>query len=810
MPEQAAPLAKPTSRHRFLCLTLILLLATILRFYHLDHSSLWSDEGNTWALLARSFPQIAQAAAADIHPPGYYWLIKVWSIGLGTSAWAMRSFSAVAGLLLVWVIYRMGCYFEEEEGEGNVALVAALLAALNPFQIYYSQEARMYLLLALESALLFWALYALLSSEDPRSIPGKGQMYALSRINSRPFPGMLSLPRPALAYVLSGIAGLWTHYSFPIVLAAAVAGFLVHEAPHILNTQHYTGESQGKHARLRFLGLFLGLNLLIGLAYLPWLPTAIDRVLHWPKGGDAIALADGVRLTMHTLVFGPLRALPAVQWPWLLLAALLPLFTLVLGWRPSKHWPLLLWCFAPMLLMFGLGLFSDAFLKFLLTASPAWCLLSAMGVRHLPKPGIWSRLLGVSTVALAALTLPAYYTAPTARDNYAGIAQYLQATAPPASTLVVLDAPGQQEVWRYYQEMYGLTLPTVALPQQRPPDTTATLSTLGSAVAGRQTVYALFWAMNEADPDRLVERWLDQQAFKGLDSWQGNLRFVTYSLPTNLHCTAFTPQVRFGEAIRLTARCQPEQPAVTAGEVALVGLHWQTLAPLAQRYKVTVQVLDSRDNVIAQRDSEPVGGSLPTDQWSVGQTVADNHGVLIPPGTPPGAYRLILALYDDNTGERLPLSTTEDFFVLGELTVVRPQRPLPTTLLGLQHTIAHKLGPLTLIGYSAHRKGMAHAPGTPIVVGDVVEFTFFWQAPNPLPAHWPADLTFTLTVGEQSVTLPVAGDGYPTGQWQAGEQIRSKTELLYTAQGRRPQLTIGEDTLKLPTLPGGPWWQVAW
>lgn len=812
MPEQAAPRAKhaPRPNRRYLGLMLILLLATALRFYHLDTSSLWSDEGNTWALLTRSFPQIAHDAAADIHPPGYYWLLKVWSMIGGTSAWAMRSFSAVAGLLLVWVIYRLGRYFEEEAREGHVALMAAFLAALNPLQIYYSQEARMYLLLALESALLFWALYALLFSENPHSMPGKGQAYALSRNRSWPFPGILSLLQPALAYVLSGIAGLWTHYSFPIVLAAAGLGFLIHEAPLLINTPKNAAESPTKRKRLRLLGLFSVLNLLIGLAYLPWLPTALDRVLHWPKGGEAIALFDGVRLTIHTLVFGPLRALPAVQWPWLVVAALLPLFALVLGWRQSKRWPLLLWCFAPMLLMFGLGLFSDAFLKFLLTASPAWCLLSAIGVRHLPKPGIWSRLLGMSTVALAALTLPTYYTSPTARDNYAGIAQYLQATAQPAATLVVLDAPGQQEVWHYYQEMYELTLPTVALPQQRPPDITATLNTLGNAVAGRPTVYALFWAMNEADPDRLVERWLDQQAFKGLDSWQGNLRFVTYSLPTNLPCTAFTPPVRFGEAIRLPARCQPAQPAVTAGDVALVGLHWQTLAPLTQRYKVTVQVLDSRNNVIAQRDSEPVGGSLPTDQWSVGQTVLDNHGVLIPPGTPPGTYRLILALYDDNTGERLPLSTTEDFFVLGELSVVRPQRPLPTTLLALQHTSAQKIGPLTLTGYSAYRKGTAHAPDTPIVAGDLVEFTFFWQAPNPLPANWPADLTFTLTLGDQSVTMPLAGDGYPTRQWHAGEQIRSKAELLYTDQGRRPQVTIGEDTRKLQPLSGGPWWQVAW
>src|SRR6266699_3543393 len=65
---------------------LILLLATFLRFYHLTTSSLWSDEGNTWALLGRSFSQIAHDAAADIHPPGYYWVLKVWTMLFGASA----------------------------------------------------------------------------------------------------------------------------------------------------------------------------------------------------------------------------------------------------------------------------------------------------------------------------------------------------------------------------------------------------------------------------------------------------------------------------------------------------------------------------------------------------------------------------------------------------------------------------------------------------------------------------------------------------------------------------------------------------
>ena len=778
--DRATPQPRPWERW---LLRGIVLLAAGLRFYRLDGSSLWSDEGNTWALLHRSFAQIAQDAAADIHPPGYYWLLKVWSMIAGTSAWGMRSFSALTGVLLIYVIYRLGRVVEREHPSWRgVALLAAFIAAVNPLQIYYSQEARMYLLLALTGATLFWALYGLVT------LPGRE-------------PKTRSLG-PAIGYSLSGIIGLWTHYSFPIVLAAAGLAFLLLYLTRLRNTNH--------KSRITHHGAFwrfVGLNAVIVLAYLPWLPTAVERVFNWPQGGEAITLLQGLQLTLRTFVFGPLREAPILQWPWLLAAAVLPLFALARQWRQATLWPVVFWLLAPVGLMFGLGLFSDAFLKFLLTASPAWVLLLAVGVQSLPWSRFWWPLLVLGAGTTAALTLPAYYTNPAVRDNYAGIARYLQATANPADTLVILDAPGQQEVWQYYTKVYNLAYPTLALPQQRPPDPTATIDTLRATAANRSTIYALFWATDEADPQRLVEDWLDQQTFKGLESWQGNLRFVTYVQPTNLACRQLPSPRRFGEAIALTAFCQPATPqSVAAGAVALVGLRWRTETPLSQRYKVTVQVLDSRNNVIAQRDSEPVGGSLPTDQWLVGETVVDNHGVFIAPGTPPGAYRLIVALYDQNMGDRLRLAEGEDYLLLGELQVVRPQQALPANLLPLQHLVQQKLGPLQLVGYSAHRKEMAHAPEMPVVAGDLVEFTFFWQAPNPLPPDWPANLTFTLTLGDQTLTMPVAGESYPTSQWQAGEVVRSKAELVYTGSGRRPQLTIDTETLLLQRLPGGAWW----
>lgn len=767
----------------------LLALAALLRFYHLDGSSLWHDEGNTWALMGRSFGEIAAAAAADIHPPLYYWLLKLWSGIFGANAFALRSFSAVLGVLLVFLVQRIGTRAADYSGRSGQWLwlpwLAAFLAAVNPFQIYYSQEARMYMLLAVEAAGLFWALLALLQ-------PGASR---------RAVAGF------ALLYVLCGAAGLWTHYSFPIVLAAAVIAYA-----GVWGWRRYGRRRAvaGMNSLPLSPARFVVLNLIVLALFLPWLPTAIERVLNWPQGGVEVGLGAGVVLTVRTLLFGPIRTLPEPLWPWLLAGALLPLAGIVaLRRRPAPALSFSFWLLLPMGLMFALGLFSPAFLKFLLVASPAWCLLAAAA------PGLVTRadstrsaprslpaVLAVGLVALFGLgvalaVLPGYYADPAARDNYRGVANFLALAGNPEEDLVVLDAPGQQEVWRYYDP----GLPVLALPEQRPPDPAATEAALAAATRGRDTVYALFWATDEADPAGLVEGWLDRNAFPALDAWQGNLRFVTYRLPPDdMPCNA--AGVTFGGQMRLVEQCQPDSPQhIAPGAVALVRLVWAGEHPLTARYKATVQLLDERGQVVAQHDSEPGGGALPTDRWTPGEPVVDNHGLFVPPGTPPGRYRLVTAVYDPATGARLPAPGESTAWSLGEIVVESPHGNVPLDLLPVQHRVNARLGPVTLVGYSAHKKDFAHAPETLLAPGDTAHYTFYWQAPDPLPPAWPADLTFTLSQGNQTLTAPLAGGSYPTSAWPGGAVVRGEFDLPYDPNGGAPSLKIGATARILEVLP---------
>ena len=540
------------------------------------------------------------------------------------------------------------------------------------------------------------------------------------------------------------------------------------------------------------MALWIGANLVALLAFLPWLPTAAARVASWPKGGVAVSWATGMEDTLRTLLFGPIHGTPDALWTWLVLGALFAILGVAGLYRERRRGepassaaagvlPLVLWLGLPIGLMGGLGLFTAAFLKFLITAAPAWCLLAA-GVPLVAPRGDRRSIVGaavaVLVIGMAGLVLPGYYQDAYARDNYRGIASFIAARGDPARDLVILDAPGQQEVWRYYDP----GLPVLALPSQRPPSAAEVEAQLAAATAGRRNLYALFWATDEADPQRLVESWLDRSAFKALDTWQGNVRLATYALASDLQPLPLAP-VQLGDAVVLAGQAQPEAPQhVEAGDAALVQLQWEVLQAIDRRYKVSVQLLDAASQVVAQRDGEPAGGSRPTDGWRAGERILDNYALPVPFGTPPGEYRLVAAMYDAQTGQRLT-HAGGDSVDLGNVWVDRAQTPVSPDLVPMARRLDRQLGPVSLIGYDAYRKDFAHAPETPLQLGDTAHFVLNWQAPDPLPADWPGDLTVTLRLGDQVVTAPLGGTGYPTGEWQGGEIVRGQFDIPFDGTG---------------------------
>jgi 4-amino-4-deoxy-L-arabinose transferase-like glycosyltransferase len=131
-------------------------VAALLRFGTITSQSFWVDEATTVHEVGLPLGGMLHAISAhESTPPLYFLVAWVWTRLFGAGELGLRSLSAVAGTALVPVTYLCG----KELVSRAAGAVAAGLATVSPFLIWYSQEGRSYMLFALLGALslLFWA-----------------------------------------------------------------------------------------------------------------------------------------------------------------------------------------------------------------------------------------------------------------------------------------------------------------------------------------------------------------------------------------------------------------------------------------------------------------------------------------------------------------------------------------------------------------------------------------------------------------------------------------------------------------------------
>jgi mannosyltransferase len=139
----------------------ILLLALVLRLIALGERPVWYDEAFAVLYAGKSFGAIlygtiapVQGVAADVHPLLYYFSLHLWMDLCGESPFAVRLPSALLGVATVVLAFCLArSLFATGAGNGQFGLLASFLVALSPFHVAYSQEARMYSLLAFLSLL---------------------------------------------------------------------------------------------------------------------------------------------------------------------------------------------------------------------------------------------------------------------------------------------------------------------------------------------------------------------------------------------------------------------------------------------------------------------------------------------------------------------------------------------------------------------------------------------------------------------------------------------------------------------------------
>lgn len=171
----------------------ILLAGAALRLYHLGYKSLWGDEIAQAVWSARPF----EAFWRDFRAPPDFLLHFVWvhiTEGAGQGEFWIRLPSAVCSLLAVAATWPLARRLTDR----TTALVAMLLMAVAPFQVWYAQDARMYAALC---------LYAVLS------------LYFFTRLYTRPIAfALIGLTASNTLGLYNHLFGLW-----PLVAESMIA-----------------------------------------------------------------------------------------------------------------------------------------------------------------------------------------------------------------------------------------------------------------------------------------------------------------------------------------------------------------------------------------------------------------------------------------------------------------------------------------------------------------------------------------------------------------------------------------------------------
>ncbi|MBR3365889.1 glycosyltransferase family 39 protein [Candidatus Saccharibacteria bacterium] len=198
-------------------------------------SSIWFDESYSAYLVRGDFGQIWAETAQDVHPPLFYFLLKIWSMIFGSSDFAMRFMSVFFGALaIILAFHLLKRWFNVK-----TAAVATALLSLSPFLIRYGQEMRMYTLIF---AIVIGATYALdLALETKKK-------------------------RYYIIYAILLALGMWTHYFTALAWIAHLVYITVVKKINIFKTA------------------FLWTYALAVLLYLPWIPAFLTQTATVQQG----------------------------------------------------------------------------------------------------------------------------------------------------------------------------------------------------------------------------------------------------------------------------------------------------------------------------------------------------------------------------------------------------------------------------------------------------------------------------------------------------------------------------------------------
>ncbi|MCS7221619.1 MAG: glycosyltransferase family 39 protein [Anaerolineae bacterium] len=622
-------------------LSVVFLLALALRLFQLTYHSLWFDEAMSayWASRpAAEIVRVGLGLTQDKHPPVYYLLLRAWTLTFGSDDAAVRSLGALMGALAVFPVYALASQWRGRVAGG----LAALFLALNPFLVWYSQEARMFMPAAMLALVGLWGLtravdegtwwawavfvaatlagiYAYLFNALLLPVAGlwwligltrawrigdrrRGRWLATAGGGSMMFTALGALPLLWRAWVVSG------NESTPGRAFAGVGetlwrlghAFWVHKAP--LGAWGDLAVTTGT------IVLVMGMAFTLSSAPLP--PPQLGRGKKGMGGGARTELASALLV------------------PWLLGNVLLARDAS--AFAEPRYWLFLV---------------------------PFLCIAWGAGITSLWQHGrrpinllAGSSLLAV-LLAIQMVSLPWNWRPETRREDWRAAARYIETHAGPNDAVLVHVDYMRFPFLRYYRGQQP-----VYFPFSGPLDDPAQVAPPLEGMARFDTIWLVESHLEGVDNGRLVERWLSERYPLATEQFPAGIVVRAYAVRLFfdvLPPDAWLVSEEIAPGLTL-AGCRLDEKVVAARDNVYhppsgwvhVTLYWRRTGAVPAEARPRVRLVDELGQVwgLGLEREGSLWSMHPPTGWPLDGLIRDEHDINLNPLTPPGVYRVQIAV----------------------------------------------------------------------------------------------------------------------------------------------------------------------
>lgn len=747
----------------------VVTVAFFLRSYHLDLQSFWEEELFSVDLYAgKNLFQMIQfnVNSGDTQPPLYYVLLQSWMNLAGRSEFSARYLSVLFSTLTIPLVYLFG----RQLFGRRVGVIAAILAMVNPFQVWYAQEARTYALttlLTLASTICFLRA----ASAQRRT-------------------------RLLVAYVVVTNLAILSHYFSYFVMAAQDIGLAF--CWLIWRVRKYDGGPLWDKQLVPFSRSTALAQALVFVPYLPWAPFAARVISTFPGWHEPLSVSEMFQICFQAFTVGTSIDTDLARWftvAFFLLAATGA--TLGLASRYDQHengqtslqssvfvLVYFLLPFAGIALYFtytGRTIFHE---RYFIIVTPA---LMALLARALVwgRTGILSRAWALRITIPAALFLFVVVASALSLYNYYYLPEYHKADVRAAlnyvanvheegDAIVTTTAPGDLLVEHYKPR----EVPAYQLSKGTPFEESAVAAELSNLLKKYRRIWLLPYGGGEIDP--FVEDWLNKHAYMAFDRWYAKGRMLLYvagtELPHHVQPTAFN----FANVVSISSVRMRSEP-VLAGDVVPVQIDWKRLNGASGALLVALDIVDQVNQHHARLLRPIQFPDVGTEGTAGGDgdssSATQRFGLQVPYGTPPGTYDIEARVISEGTSRELEVLDDGGMWtgvkaVIGSIQVrAQPNTPVPA--LNIPTRLDTKLSDeLKIIGHDLSE--------VTLNVGQPFSFALYWQATQKISQDVMPVIELKSSDGSvvARYAAPPAGGLYPMHEWAPQEVVRDVRTLV--------------------------------